>query len=139
MRSRDYPVCVECKTSRNPHKAKGYCTACYLRVRMRSRGRWPVSLDACIRCGVHKSGASYYSRGLCSSCYSTVRGDGSLREWPMRYEANVALSLAQAIGATEGSQRCELPLEEFRGYCSGGEMSAEVAAVVRRVLSEVRA
>ena len=57
----------------------------------------------------------------------------------MRYEVNVALSLAQAIGATAGSKLCELPLEEFRRYCSGEAMTDAVAAIVRRVLSEVRA
>ena len=93
---------------------------------MRKHGRWPKTLSHCVRCNASRDAASYQARGLCTVCYRAVRNAGTLLDWPSSYSSNVALTLAQTIGATASAEQLGMSVELFRAYCEGKAIPAEV-------------
>jgi len=55
-------VCGDCGTTKRPHKARGRCVSCWVKLRRRSRAKRP-----CSRCKRETINGGYYA-GLCSRC-----------------------------------------------------------------------
>ena len=73
--SKKYDACISCKTTDRPHRGKGLCVNCYVRInkpRMVARKtRWSIKYEHCITCG--RSDRPYHSHGLCEACAARKR------------------------------------------------------------------
>ena len=135
-----YPQCVECGTTRNPHKARGLCTSCYLRASVKARGKWRVGVDSCARCGVSKADASYAGRGLCTSCYRQTARRGQLSQWPdRRYGATLAAALVRQVGALEVAELCGVTPATVRRWATGQRVPAHLAEIITAELRRLGA
>ena len=132
-----YPRCIACGQTRNPHKARGFCTTCYLQKVIRADSRWPRDLESCVRCRASRDAARYVARGLCASCYRECASKRTLSEWPSRYTKNDAVRVAQWIGATEAADRLGVEVVLFRSWCTGDVPDGEIDRV-RALLAEVK-
>lgn len=75
--------CQACGTQEMPHRGRGLCSLCYVRLRMfgllppltgyvvagsRNGGAWSRDYDACQVCGTTER--PHHARGLCARCYA---------------------------------------------------------------------
>ncbi len=74
--------CRACGTQEMPHRGRGLCDVCYLRLRMlgllppltgyaaarsRNKGAWSRGHEACHVCGTAER--PHHARGMCARCY----------------------------------------------------------------------
>lgn len=75
--------CRACGTQEMPHRGRGLCDVCYLRLRMlrllppltgylttakrRNTGTWSRGHEACCACGTTER--PHHARGMCARCY----------------------------------------------------------------------
>ncbi|MGQ9584752.1 MAG: hypothetical protein ACUVXG_05075 [Anaerolineae bacterium] len=105
--------CWLCGTTELPHRGRGLCDLCYVRLRLvhclpplaeyiveggRNVGRWSRDHVACRGCGTTRR--AHHARGLCTRCY--VRWLRSSRGKPPEVELGVRLPLEAARVLEEG-------------------------------------
>lgn len=133
-----YPRCMDCASTRNPHKARGLCTVCYLRNTVKARGRWPELLESCARCAVARDRASYGGRGLCTSCYKSEARRGRISQWPdRRYGQTLAAALVHRIGVAEVAALCNVAPATVRRWARGQRVPEHYAQRIATRLAAV--
>jgi len=134
-----YPRCIECGEVRNPHKAKGLCTTCYLRVKVRAKTRWPESVDKCRRCAVAKTEASYSGRGLCTACYKHAGKHGELSRWrDLRGGETTTAALVHMIGVKAVAELCGVQASTVRRWYHGHRVPEHLETVMENELRRGR-
>jgi ribosomal protein L32 len=116
--------CRACGTQEMPHRGRGLCDLCYVRLRMlrllppltgyvtagsRNRGAWSRAYKACRVCGTTER--PHHARGMCARCYM---------QW-LRARAEGQEALPAAPGT----------LEEENGCLSGEVMDSERSTALK--------
>lgn len=117
----DLRACRRCgrKPTEATYRGRGLCSYCWGELSTEERKEfqqlkrgvrilrdgWPHGLEACKRCGTHKSEVSYLGRGLCSRCVRKLRKEGGLDEWPIIRGESADLSAAGRQASPERKSR----------------------------------
>jgi len=110
---------------------------------MRKERPWPMTLPACLKCGISRDEGSYLSRGLCVPCYGRERRAGTTSDWPNHSAtafrgSNPTLQACMLIGATTVSERLEVPKETVMRWAREGtpkRMATRVSKLTEELLS----